>query len=157
MSRVNTPKLSEPDRIALETGYRTGKTHTFRSRCHLILLKAEGRDSKSVGAIVKLCDMSVNNWVNRYKSEGIEGLRTKSGRGRKPLLNKAQDAAGILEAVRGNRQRVDMAKAEWEAAQGGRTVSRDVFRRFLKALAGGTSESGGGASENPIPNSTSSR
>lgn len=157
MSRVNTPKLSESDRIALETGYRTGKTHTFRSRCHLILLKAEGRDSKSVGAIVQMCGMSVNNWVNRYKSEGIEGLCTKAGRGRKPLLSKAEDAEGILEAVRANRQRVDMAKAEWEAAQGGRTVSRDVFRRFLKALAAGTSESGGSASENPIPNSTGSR
>jgi len=157
MSRVNTPKLSEGERIALETGYRTGKAHTFRSRCHLILLKAEGRDSKSVGAIVKMCDMSVNNWVNRYKSEGIEGLCTKSGRGRKPLLNKAADAPGILEAVRANRQRVDMAKAGWEAAQSGRTVSRDVFRRFLKALAGATSESGGDASESPIPNSTGSR
>lgn len=157
MSRVNTPKLSEADRIALETGYRTGQTHTFRSRCHLILLKAEGRDSKSVGSIVKMCDMSVNAWVNRYKSEGINGLRTKPGRGRKPLLNKAQDAQGILEAVQANRQRVDMAKAEWEAAQVGRTVSRDVFRRFLKALAGATNESGDGAKENPTPKSTASR
>lgn len=123
----------------------------------MILLKAEGRDSKSVGAIVQMCDMTVNNWVNRFKTEGIEGLRTKAGRGRKPLLNKADDASGILEAVRANRQRVDMAKAEWEAAQGGRTVSRDVFRRFLKALAVDTSESGGAASEKRTLNSTSSR
>ena len=105
---------------------------------------------------MKMSDVSVNAWVRRYKTEGIEGLKTKPGRGRKPLLDKVKDEASILEAIKDNRQRVDMAKSEWEAAQGGRTVSRDVFRRFLKALAGGTSESGAGARESPTQSCTSS-
>lgn len=135
MSRVNTPILDKAAQCALEKGYREGKKHAFRNRCQVILLKSEGRDSKSVGTIVKMCAMSVNTWVKRYKEEGIEGLKTKEGRGRKALINKEQDQAPILEAVKANRQRVDMAKAEWEAQNADKKVSRDTFRRFLKALA----------------------
>lgn len=157
MGRVNTPKLSESAKEALEKGYRSGKTHAFRLRCQLILLKSEGRKSEDVAKIVKMCKMSVNNWTNRYNQEGISGLATKPGRGRKPLLDKGSDGASILEAVKSNRQRVDTAKAEWEAAQADKTVSRDTFRRFLKALAENTSESGAVASESPTPNSTGSK
>ena len=138
MSRVNTPILDYPRQCALEKGHREGKSHAFRKRCQLILLKSEGRDSKSVGSIVKMCEMSVNNWVNRYKTESIEGLMTKPGRGRKATLTKEDDGASILEAVKTNRQRVDIAKAEWESQQANKTVSRDTFRRFLKALADAT-------------------
>ena len=155
MGRVNTPKLSVPAREALEKGYRSGKTHAFRQRCQLILLKSEGRRSEEVALIVKMCEPTVNSWTNRYNGEGISGLMTKPGRGRKPVLNKASDEAGILEAVKANRQRVDTAKAEWEAAHADKIVSRDTFRRFLKALAENTSGSDAGASANPMPNSTS--
>ena len=157
MSRVNTPKLSADERTVLENGHRNGKTHAFRNRCQVILLKSEGRTSKEVGLIVKMSNMSVDAWVRRFKSEGIDGLQTRKGRGRKPLLDKEKDREGILGAIKTNRQRVDMAKAEWEAAQAGRTVSRDVFRRFLKALAENTSEFGAGASENPAPSFIGSR
>ena len=156
MSRVNTPILSESERLSLENGHRNGKSHAFRRRCQVILLKSEGRDSKSVGSIVKMSNMSVNAWVRRYKTEGFDGLQTKPGRGRKPLLDKEKDKDSILEAIKTNRQRIDMAKAEWEAAQANRSVSRDVFRRFLKALAAGTSGSDEGAKENQTPNSISS-
>ena len=138
MSRVNTPIIDFSSQIALEKGHREGTSHAFRKRCQLILLKSEGRDSKSVGSIVKMCEMSVNNWVNRYKKEGIEGLMTKPGRGRKATLTKEDDGASILEAVKTNRQRVDIAKAEWASQQANKTVSRDTFRRFLKALADDT-------------------
>jgi transposase len=83
--------------------------------------------------------MSVNNWLVRYADEGIEGLKTKKGRGRKPLINKTTDEVSILALVKSNRQRLQTAKAEWEA-ESGKSVSRDTLRRFLKALADDTSE-----------------
>lgn len=157
MGRVNTPILTSEGRKALEKGYQTGKSHAFRKRCQLILLKSESRDSASVGSIVKMCAMTVNTWVKRYKDEGIDGLKTKAGRGRKSILNKTTDEATVLAAVKANRQRVDMAKAEWESAQSNKTVSRDTFRRFLKALAGNTSGSAAAARKNQTPNSTNSK
>lgn len=134
MGRVNTPKLEEAQKQALYMGFKEGKTHCFRMRCHSVLLKAEGLDSKEVGKIVDMCHISVNSWLSRYKKEGIEGLKTKSGRGRKPILNKKEDEESVLKLVKENRQRIQIAKAEWEA-ENNKSVSNPTFRRFLKSLA----------------------
>lgn len=139
MGRVNTPILDSEAKNALEKGFKTGKKHVFRVRCQLVLLKSENRNSKEVAKIVKMCEMSVNNWLVRYASEGLEGLNTKSGRGRKALINKITDESSVLEAVKANRQRLQTAKAEWES-QSGKSVSRDTLRRFLKDLADDTNE-----------------
>jgi transposase len=157
MSRVNTPNLDEKSKKVLELEYRRGKSHSYRSRCQVILLKSEGRSSKEVGKIVKMCAMTVNTWVNRYKSEGIEGLKTKAGRGRKSILNKSVDEASVVEAVKNNRQRMDHAKADWEASQPDKKASRATFLRFLKSLADGTKESAGVAKENPKKHFTNSK
>ena len=145
MGRVNTPSISESARAALEEGLRKGSSHAFRMRCQVILLKAAGRKSKEVGGIVGMSEVSVNSWVRRYKQEGIDGLVTKAGRGRK-LLIQASDQGAILAAVKANRQRLSLAKAEWEAArtQGSKPVSRSTFRSFLKALAVDINESANG-------------
>lgn len=137
MGRVNTPVISEQQRSELENGHRTGKSHAFRMRCQAILLKSEGRNSKDVANIVDMCHVSVNSWLKRYKQEGIQGLLTKPGRGRKPLLDKAKDGQAIIEAVQANRSRIAMAKAQWEAtrSEASKPVSRQAFTNFLKALA----------------------
>lgn len=139
MGRVNTPILDQSAKNLLESGLKTGKKHAFRMRCHLILLKSEGRSSEEVASILKICEMSVNNWTNRYNSDGILGLETKAGRGRKPIIDKIQDESKILESIKSNRQRLQTAKAEWESTTD-KTVSSSTFRRFLKALADDTNE-----------------
>jgi len=145
MSRVNIPLLEEADRAALEALYKHSPNHTLRQRCQAVLLKAAGRPSLDVGEVVGLCDASVNSWVKRYRQEGINGLETKPGRGRKPLLTVAADQEGIRSAVADNRQRITLAKAEWESqrAAGEPGVGRDTFRTFLKALAADISASDG--------------
>lgn len=134
MGRVNTPILSESERSALESGYRNGKKHGFRQRCQLILLKSGGRTSKEVGEIMNCHEISVNAWVERYKTQGIDGLHTHRGRGRKPILQKELHAVQVLEAVKANRQRLSLAKASFEASSG-KKLSISAFRVFLKALA----------------------
>ncbi|AYQ36553.1 helix-turn-helix domain-containing protein (plasmid) [Runella sp. SP2] len=136
MGRVNRPLLSEEQRKELENSFKTSENHSFRMRCHTILLKADGRKSKDVGQIVGMCHISVNSWLERYKTEGIDGLVTKPGRGRKASINKLEDQAAIVEAVKSNRQRISMAKAEWESQriEGSKPVGNDAFRHFLKVL-----------------------
>ena len=137
MGRVNTPTLNEEERLALENELRTSKSHAMRMRCQAILLKSDGRKSKDVGGIVGMCHVSVNSWLKRYKDEGISGLLTKPGRGRKPLIQQQRDTQAIKEAVKANRSRIAMAKAEWEAKRsaGSRPVGREAFTTFLKTLA----------------------
>jgi transposase len=67
---------------------------------------------------IQLCEMSVNNWLSRYKREGISGLQTKSGRGRQPVINEREDKEAILSAIKANRQRMRTGKAQWEAESG---------------------------------------
>ena len=134
MGRVNTPVLTEEQRKELEKGLRTSPSHAFGMRCQSILLKSEHRKSKDVGLIVGMCHVSVNSWLRRYKKDGISGLQTKSGRGRKPKIDKDADKESILEAVQANRQRLQTAKAEWEQ-ESGKTVSTTTLKRFLKVLA----------------------
>ncbi len=139
MGKIKTLGLCEGQKIALEKGYRQGTSHAFRKRCQLILLKEEGRTSKEVAGIVKMCAMSVNHWLERYRAEGVEGLKTKEGRGRKPLLQKEKDSEAVRRAVEQNRQSLTAAKAAFEA-QGGKGVSDATLRRFLKALVADTNE-----------------
>lgn len=99
-----------------------------------ILLKSTGRTSKEVGSITGLCAVSINSWVKRYQTEGLSGLRTKSGRGRKAILSIEEDKSSILAAITANRQRMGTAKAQWEV-ENGKQVSDSTFKNLLKALA----------------------
>lgn len=73
----------------------------------------------------------VNNWLARYQEEGLAGLHTKPGRGRKAILDAEADLERVREAVRGNRQRLRLAKADLEEALDKR-FSDKTLRRFLK-------------------------
>jgi transposase len=80
-----------------------------------------------------MCNVSVDTWVKRYKTEGVSGLSTKAGRGRRAII-KEEDKETILSAIKANRQRMQTAKAEWEQ-QSGKKVCNTTFKSFLKSLA----------------------
>ncbi len=92
MGKIKVIELTEIQRAELEKGYRKGKSHTFRQRCQMILLKSEKRTSIEVAEVFGCCEMVVNNWVKRYLQEGIEGLATRAGRGRSPILSQQNPA-----------------------------------------------------------------
>lgn len=48
MGRFIKVELSDDQRKELENGYRNGKTHAFRLRCQMVLLKSEGRKSQDI-------------------------------------------------------------------------------------------------------------
>ncbi len=87
MGKTKVIELTADQRAELEKGYRTGKSHCFRARCQMILLKSERRTSNEVAEVLGCCEMVVNNWLKRYETEGIEGLATRAGRGRPPILS----------------------------------------------------------------------
>jgi transposase len=133
MGRVNTPHLSESEKLALEQGLKYGTTHTEGMRCQVILLKSTGRGSTAVGEITNMTYVSVNSWVKRYKANGIAGLATRSGRGSKRKLNKETDETAVIASVKAHLQRTQTAKSEWEQASG-KSVSLSTFKIFLKVL-----------------------
>jgi hypothetical protein len=65
--------------------------------------------------------------------EGINGLNTRSGRGRKPIMD-SSDEESVRRAIEQDRQCVSKAKAAWEEAVG-KEASDATLKRFLSALA----------------------
>lgn len=133
MGKIKTVALTRAQRSALEKGYRTDSGHAFRLRCQMILLKSEQRTAAEIAGLLGCCEVVVNNWLKRYESEGIEGLRTKPGRGRKPVLDAEQDLPRVKAAVAANRQRLSLAKAELEAELG-KNFSTKTLERYIKNM-----------------------
>lgn len=106
----------------------------------MVLLKSENRSSKSVADILGTNQVSVNNWLKRYREEGIDGLKTKPGQGRKAILNGEVDKEKVRKAVENERQRLKHAKADLEKELG-KEFSLKTLKRFLKNLSADGNES----------------
>ncbi len=133
IAKIKVIQLTDEQRLQLEEGFRQGKSHAYRMRCRTILLKAKGLTSKEVGVQTEQTHISVNSWVKRFETEGIKGLETRPGRGRKPIMdNSDEDAVRI--AIENDRQSVMKAKEAWQQASG-KKASESTFRAFLSALA----------------------
>ena len=76
---------------------------------------------------------TINNWVSRYEKDGIDGLKNKSGQGRKQILNKEAHEAKVKEIVKSERQRLDYAKSLIEKDLDVK-MSKKTLTRFLKTL-----------------------
>lgn len=139
MGKIRKIDLSDTCREELERGFRSGESHAFRQRCQVILLKSEGRTAEEVAGILKIHPVVVGNWLKRYEQEGIAGLCTKPGRGRKPVLDKEQDMALVRQAVEQERQRLGQAKLILEE-QLQKEFSLKTLKRFLKSITAATKE-----------------
>lgn len=139
---VKAVTLSEAAKQTLEQGWRNGKSHCYRQRCRMVLLKAAGQRSDLIAGQVESCAVSVNSWVSRYLQQGIAGLQTKAGRGRKPILV-AADEAVVRTAIGQERQRLSQAKHLIETELN-KQFSLPSLKRFLKVVTAVTNESENG-------------
>ena len=151
MGKIRKIELSEQERTVLMAGYRQGESSAFRQRCHMILLKSEGRTSQDVATILGSNLVSVNNWLTRYEQEGIAGLSTRPGRGRKSILDPVGDQEKVRQIVQQERQRLKRAKLILEDELD-KQFSEKTLKRFLKELAqaGNVSEEGLKKSRMPL-------
>ncbi|MDE6578668.1 MAG: helix-turn-helix domain-containing protein [Muribaculaceae bacterium] len=125
--------MTDQQRLQLEVGFRQGKNHAFRMRCRAVLLKSTGLTSEEVGLQTVMSQISVNSWVKRFEDEGIKGLETRPGRGRKPLID-CSDEEAVRIAIDNDRQSMTKAKEALQQSSG-KEVSESTFWAFLSALA----------------------
>jgi len=103
----------------------------------MILLKSDGHTSNGIAVMLSTNEVSVNNWLKRYKATGIEGLKTKGGQGRKSILQE-EHLSIVRAAVEQERQRLSQARQIVEENIG-RKMSNDTLTRFLKVMTAVTS------------------
>jgi transposase len=136
--------LSAEQQSELELGYRTGKSHAFRQRCRMLLLKSSGYFSKDIVPIVGISELQINHWVRIYRDnyarEGIKILHNKPGQGRKQKLDLCRDEAIVRQRVMEDRQRLSKAKEHLEEDLNLK-FSLQTLKRFLKNLSADSSES----------------
>ena len=137
MKHIKVLELSEADRLKLEKGYHNGSTHNYRIRCKSILLKLSG---KSASEIAEIFDVTVNiyTWIKRYKKNGIKGLETRPGQGRKPIMD-CSDEEAVRKAIEEDRQSVSKAREAWEKTSD-KKASDITFKHFLGTLVQDISE-----------------
>ena len=131
MAKIKSVALTPEQQAVIKKASRHGKSYGFRQRCLMVLLKSQSRTSKDVAQQVGCCEVVVNSWMKRYQEFGMDGLKTKAGRGRKSILQADTDLAAVRQAVQDNRQRISLAKAELQQELG-KEFSQLTLRRFLK-------------------------
>ena len=124
IGKIKIIELTDKERLQLEESFRLGKSHSFRMRCRAILLKSNGLTSKEVSIQTEMTHISVNSWVKRVECEGVTGLDTRLGRGRKPDIIDSSDEESVRRTIENDRQQAS-----------GKKASESTFRAFLSALA----------------------
>ena len=136
--KITTLQLTDSEKHDLEIAYKTGDSHCYRTRCKAILLKSQGKSANEIASILDVSIPSVFNWIKRYGDEGINGLKTRTGRGRKPIID-SSDEEIIRKAIEEDRQNVSKARKTWQNATG-KKASDATLKRFLSYLVQDISE-----------------
>lgn len=77
-----------PDQI--KTLFNSEDKYKIGLRLYAVYQVALGKPSRELEALYNTSFKQILNWVDRFENEGIDGLRDKDGRGRKPRLTPTQ-------------------------------------------------------------------
>jgi transposase len=79
--------LSNAEEKALRELYRQTQNADVRTRCQMILLSAQEYGVSKIAELTLFNEDSVLYWLDRYESEGLQGLEDRPRRGRRPKSN----------------------------------------------------------------------
>ena len=90
MPKHRSLTLTEQQRQELADQRDHAKEPYLRERCAALLKVAEGAKAAHVACRLLLKPHkpdTLYDWLNRYQRQGIEGLKIREGRGRKPAFS----------------------------------------------------------------------
>ncbi len=133
--------LTAEQKQYLLEGYKNGRSHDFRLRCHCILLSAQGKSVPELKALFEISHLTVYNWFNRWELEGIEGLKVRSGRGRKRKLDieNEEHVKAVQRSLKRENRNLNQLKLDLESSLDFE-ISKVTIRRFLKKLDANTND-----------------
>ena len=134
-------KLSKEERIALERGRKRGKTHTFRERCHYLLLNDAGSQIEEIAKIYQTSRQVIGGWIKRYEYGGIKSLETAKGKGRRPIvrINNETEIKQIEDLVEQTPQNLNQVLVKIKEDLG-KEMSKKTLQRLLKKRVGAGSD-----------------
>ena len=99
------------------------------------MLSHKGKDVKELSEVFSVKKSTIYEWLDRWESGGIEGLKTKPGQGKKPTLRMDNElhVKGVEKAVKRVNEKGGNLLAEVEQELGlEKGLSRKILRSFLK-------------------------
>jgi len=128
-------KLTEEQLSSLKQGYSHGKSPLFRRKCHCVLQSNAGKTTKELASFFQVSKISILIWLRQWEKEGIEGLKLKPGRGRKPKLktDNPEHVKTVKTLIENDCQNLNPVVAK-ASDQLGITFSKKTLKRFLKNL-----------------------
>ena len=94
-------------------------------RLQMVHLIAQGKSSREVADIYGVSFKNVMNWAHRFKEQGVEGLKDRSGRGRKASLKDA-DLAQIRHTI------LNVSPSELGYSTSGRWTGKSLLKWINK-------------------------
>lgn len=133
MGKITVIKLTDRQKEELKKGYQTGESHCFRVRCQIILLKSKELTAAQIAEFLECDETAVGHWMKRYRSEGIAGLKTRAGRGRKSILSSdnPQHISKVQAELKKNPRSIKKAAVSLENDLDIR-MHPQTLKRFLK-------------------------
>ena len=140
MQPIRVPSLTETQQQTLDELYRTTKDPRLRTRAQMVFLSAEqGLTVPEIATIVRESESTVQRWLKRFLSEGVEGLADAPRPGRHSDIT-PEYRETLLAAVRRRPRSLDLPFSVWTlqrlvdylADQTGLRFSDETLRRLLK-------------------------
>ena len=79
--------LSKVEQKALRELYRQTQNADVRTRCQMILLSSQAYAVSEIAELTLFNEDSVLYWLDRYESQGLQGLEDRPRSGRPPKSN----------------------------------------------------------------------
>jgi transposase InsO family protein len=105
---------------------------TPHSREKIVARAHRGESAREIAAALEICESTVRKWLQRYRAEGITGLRDRSCRPRRSPTATPPALMAWIERLR--RQRWTSAEIATRLQLGRSTVARLLQRRGLARL-----------------------
>lgn len=107
-----------------------GRTGELSRRLNAIISSYEHSIS-AVAAIYNTTHKTIHLWIKNYKERGIEGLRTRAGRGRKRLLT-AEDIEAISKEISSNSAVTIHKLRTWIKEELGKDISKSTCHNVMR-------------------------
>lgn len=129
--------LSEEEERQLEETFKSTMDRRLRERCQAVLMVSRGRKRKDIAQDLSVTTRTLQNWLDRWLAEGLEGLKIQWALGREPRIPDEM-AEEVKEWVKGGPQSVGLDRANWTYEElaaylwqhKGIEVKRTAMRRF---------------------------
>ena len=129
MKRVE--KITDLERENLKAIKKHHLKYRERERAMGVLLSYKGYSPKEIGDIFDISERVVYTWIDNFNANGVIGLLTQKGQGRKSILTK-EDEVRVKELV--EKYPFQLSTVCSELLNDGIEVSKKTLKAFLKSL-----------------------